>query len=138
MVQFQPSSPAGPRREVPNCDVPGRDDPTFAVCIEPRTGSLRVTGRLERSTTHLFMDAVSALLYAGCPSWVVDLSELSDCDATGLRAICVAYRRALRHDRRMTLVGTPAGLRLALRRLHLDTHLLLDDPPVNRPEPVPA
>lgn len=135
MVQFQPSSPAGPRRDLPDRDVPSRDDPTFAVHIEPRTGSLRVTGRLERSTTHVFMDAVSALLYAGCPSWVVDLTGLTDCDATGLRAICVAYRRALRHDRRMTLVGTPPGLRQALRRLHLDTHLLIGD---LHPEPVPA
>ena len=129
-VTFQPSSPAGPFHGVPT-----RDDSTFAVHLEPRTGSLRLTGRLDRSTTHLFMDAVSALLYAGCPTWVVDLGALTDCDATGLRAICVAYRRALRHDRRMTLVGTPPGLRHALRRLHLDTHLLIGDP---QPEPVPA
>lgn len=129
-MTFQPSSPAGPRHDVPHGSVP-----TFAVHIEPRTGSLRLTGRLERSTTHLFMDAVSALLYAGCPAWVVDLSELTDCDAAGLRAICVAYRRALRHDRRMSLIGTPPGLRQALRRLHLDTHLLIGDP---QPEPVPA
>lgn len=127
-MSFQPSSPAGPRHDVP----------TFAVHIEPRTGSLRLAGRLERSTTHLFMDAVSALLYAGCPFWVVDLTELTDCDATGLRAICVSYRRALRHDRRMRLVGTPAALKAALRRLHLDTHLLLDESPADRPEPVPA
>jgi anti-sigma B factor antagonist len=133
MVQFQPSSPAGPRPHLPNCDGP--DGPTFAVRIEPRAGTLRLTGRLERSTTHLFMDAVSALLYAGCPSWVVDLSDLTDCDATGLRAICVSYRRALRHDRRMRLVGTPPALRAALRRLHLDTHLLLED---THPEPVSA
>ena len=128
-MTFQPSSPAGP------LDVLSPDDATFAVHLEPRTGSLRLTGRLDRVTTHLFMDAVSALLYAGCPTWVVDLSDLTDCDPSGLRAICVAYRRALRHDRRMTLVGTPPGLRHALRHLHLDTHLLIGDP---QPEPVPA
>ena len=128
-MTLQPTSPAGPRHDVP----------TFGVHLEPRTGSLRLTGRLERSTTHLFMDAVSALLYAGCPSWVVDLTELTDCDAAGLRAVCVSYRRALRHGRRMRLVGTPPALRAALRRLHLDTHLLLDEPADGRrPEPVPA
>lgn len=133
MVPFQPSSPAG--------SLPGSrdDDPPFAVHIEPRSGSLRLTGRLDRSTTHLFMDAISALLYAGCPTWVVDLEQLTECDAAGLRAICVSYRRALRHDRRMILVHTPPALRTALRRLHLDTHLLIAEPDADpRPEPVPV
>jgi hypothetical protein len=49
-------------------------------------------------------------------------------------AIGAAYRRALRHNRRMTLTGAPPLLQQSLARLRLDHHLLDD---ASDPDAVP-
>jgi hypothetical protein len=67
--------------------------------------------------------------------WLVDATALTGCDGAGVRAIGVAYRRALRHNRRMTLVGAPDVLRRELTRLRLGSHVLgHGDVPPRRPE----
>ena len=48
-------------------------------------------------------------------------------DHTGLRAIGAAYRRLLRHDRRLTLCGASPELQRVLTRLRLGRHLLDDE-----------
>ncbi|MGY1592050.1 STAS domain-containing protein [Geodermatophilus sp. SYSU D00708] len=69
---------------------------------------------------------VSALLGSGQPRWTVEVTELV-VDHAGLRAIGRAHRRALRHDRRITLRGASPALRGALSRSHLDHHVLAGD-----------
>ncbi|MGY1640320.1 STAS domain-containing protein [Geodermatophilus sp. SYSU D00703] len=84
---------------------------------------MTLTGRLDGRTAHLLHDAVSALLGSGQPHWTVEVTELV-VDHVGLRAIGRAYRRALRHDRRITLRGASPALRGALSPLPSDHHVL--------------
>ncbi|HEY0498888.1 MAG TPA: STAS domain-containing protein, partial [Kutzneria sp.] len=64
-------------------------------------------------------DAVSALLLTDHQHWAVDVTGLTVGDAAGMRTISGAYRRLLRHGRRMTLCGASPTLRQALTRLRL-------------------
>jgi anti-anti-sigma factor len=102
----------------------------FAVSVDLVTGGLRVTGRLDARTTHLVYDAVSALLTTAHRGWVIDVSDLVVADQAGLRALAGCYRRALRSDRRITLLGASPALRSALTRLRLERHAL---PPQGSP-----
>jgi hypothetical protein len=96
----------------------------FVVRLDLVGGRLELADRLDHRTAHLVHDAVSALLQTDRGVWVQDVEALSGCDHSGLRTIGTAYRRALRHARALTLVGSPAWLLVALGRLRLDHHLL--------------
>jgi len=103
----------------------------FLVRLDLVDGRLELTGRLDHRTVHLVSDAITALLRTGAERWVVDVAGLTGCDHTGLRAIGATYRRALRHDRQLTLIGASHALAVALGRLRLNNHLLTpgDDQP---------
>jgi len=98
--------------------------PFFTVHVDLVAGHIRLTGVLDRGTVHLFQEAISALLLGNHDAWVIDTTDLIACDQIGVRAIGAAYRRALRHNRRMTLTGAPPLLQQSLARLRLDQHLL--------------
>jgi anti-anti-sigma factor len=122
-LSLPPSSPAG--------------DPTrssLLVEVDVPAGRLRVAGRLDSRTVRVLHTAVSALLLTEQRRWVLDVAALTVADHTGLRAIGAAYRRLLRHDRRLTLCGASPELQRVLTRLHLGRHVLDDD----GAEPVPA
>jgi anti-anti-sigma regulatory factor len=102
------------------------------VRIDLAQGRLQLTGHLDGSNVHLLQDAISTLLRTHHGSWVLDLSRLTACDPAGVRTIGVVYRRALRHNRRLTLMGTPLFLQRDLTRLRLDHHIL------NRGDGIPA
>jgi anti-anti-sigma regulatory factor len=82
---------------------------------------MTLAGRLDGRSAHLHYDAVSAMLHSERARriWTVHVAELSVADHAGLRAIGRAYRRALRHDRRITLRGASPALQSALTRVHL-------------------
>jgi anti-anti-sigma regulatory factor len=101
-----------------------RSDPSFTVYVDLVDGRIRLAGLLDRGTVHLFQEAISALLPGNHDTWVVDTTGLTGCDQIGVWAIGAAYRRALRHHRRMTLTGAPPRLQQSLARLRLDHHLL--------------
>ena len=120
-MSLPPSSPAGaPSALLAEVDVAG--------------GRLRLAGRLDSRTVRVLHTVVSGLLLTEQRRWVVDVAALTVADNTGLRAIGAAYRRLLRHDRRMTLRGASPDLQRVLTRLHLGRHVLDDD----LAEPVPA
>jgi anti-anti-sigma regulatory factor len=97
--------------------------PFFTVHVDLVAGHIRLTGVLDRGTVHLFHEAISALLLAHHDAWVVDTTDLTGCDQIGVRAIGGAYRRALRHKRRMTLTGAPPRLQQS-QALRLNQHRL--------------
>ena len=101
-----------------------RSGPSFTVHVDLLDGRIRLAGLLDRGTVHLFQEAISALLLGDHDTCVVDTTGLIGCDQIGVRAIGAAYRRALRHNRRMTLTGAPPLLQQSLARLRLDHHLL--------------
>lgn len=118
-MTLRPSSPVPPPA-VP----PGDESPSFRVRLDLVDGRVELAGRLDRRSAHLFGDAVSALLLTGRERWAVDMSQLTGCDQAGLRMIGAAYRRALRHGRRLTLLGAPPELQQALVRLRLHAHVV--------------
>jgi anti-anti-sigma regulatory factor len=103
--------------------------PSLAVQVDLATGRLTATGRLERHTTHLLADAVTTLLLAGPRQWQLDLAAVTAVDTAGLRSLGAAYRRAVRHDRQLTVHRPAPELQRALRRLRLDRHVLTPEPP---------
>jgi anti-anti-sigma regulatory factor len=106
--------------------APRVDRADFVISVDLAVGRVAVTGRLDRGTAHLLQDALSTLLHAQHMRWQLDVSELTDVDDAGLRAVGAAYRRALRHGRHLTLQGASPPLREALTRLRLDRHILGD------------
>jgi len=124
-LSLPPSSPAGARPAA---------RPDLVVEVDVLGGRLRLVGRLDTRTVRLLHSVVSGLLLTEQRRWVVDVAALTVADHTGLRAIGAAYRRLLRHDRRMTLRGASTDLQRVLTRLHLGRHVLDDD----RAESVPA
>src|SRR3954447_14758517 len=84
-----------------------RSDPSFTVHVDLVDGRIRLGGLLDRGTVHLFQEAISALLRGHHDTWVLDTTDLIGCDQIGVRAIDAAYRRALRHNRRIILSGAP-------------------------------
>lgn len=108
--------------------------PSLLVEVDVAGGRLRLTGRLDARTARTLHAAVSGLLLTEQRRWVLDVATLTVTDHTGLRAIGAAYRRLLRHDRRLTLCGASPDLQRVLTRLRLGRHVLDDD----AAEPVPA
>lgn len=60
-------------------------------------------------------------------AWLLDISKLTGCDEIVLRVIGSVYRRALRHGRRLAVVGAPRSLEAKLIRLRLNGHVLACD-----------
>jgi anti-anti-sigma regulatory factor len=125
-----------PRPALPD---PRPDPAPFRLDIDLGRCRIRLAGRLDRSTVHLLLDAVSALLLADGEVWTVDATDVTSCDHMGVRGIGAAYRRALRHGRRVRLIGAPPSLHRQLTRLRLDHHVLdPDDPGDAGPQPLSA
>lgn len=98
----------------------------FTIRLDLIAGRLELAGPLDHRTAHLLHDAISTLLLTDCHLWTIDVTELTACQSSGLRAIGGTYRRALRHNRWVRLTGTPPWLQRDLTRVHLDHHLLGD------------
>jgi anti-anti-sigma regulatory factor len=95
------SAPRHPRTG----SVPGSGS-SFTVDID-LVGRIRLVGVLDRCSVPLFQEAISALLLVNHDAWLLDTTDLTGCDQIGVWAIGAAYRRTLRHNRRMTLTGAP-------------------------------
>src|SRR3982751_6937372 len=105
-------------------DRPLKAGPAVLVRIDFVRARLELSGRLDRHTAHVLHDAISTLLQTDTDRWIINVAGLTGFDPTGLRTIGATYRRALRHRRQLTLVGTPPVLQAALGRLRLDHHVL--------------
>jgi len=126
-------------RPHPGTVGPPQGRPPFRIRVDLTVGRLFLAGPLDHSTVHLLHDAISTLLLSDGDVWVVDASRVTTCDRAGIRAIGSAYRRALRHHRRMQLIGTSPSLQCGLTRVRPDHHLLTgDDGPAAVPDPVSA
>ncbi|MGY1781976.1 STAS domain-containing protein [Geodermatophilus sp. SYSU D01036] len=102
--------------------------PSLAVQVDLVAGRLSVAGRLGRRSTHLLAAAVTTLLVAGPQQWHLDLAAVTAVDTASLRALGAAYRRAVRHDRRLIVHRPAPDVERALRRLCLDRHVLAPEP----------
>ena len=107
----------------------------LVVRVDSAASRVTLTGHLAASGIPLLHTAVSTVLRSRQTSWSIDVSALVVTDDAGLRAIVGAYRRALRHGHRLTLLGASPPLHRALTRLRLASHLLPGDE--LRPSPPP-
>ena len=108
----------------PSADSADDGGPAFLARVDLVRGRLTAVGRLHRGTAHLFHDAVSTLVLSARKLWTIDVSDMTVGDNVGLRSIGNAYRRAVRLNRRLTLLGASPALRQALVRLRLDHHVI--------------
>ncbi len=92
-------------------------------------GRLALVGTLGRGTSYRLRDAIGAILVSGRDSWSADVSGLTLADRTGVRALGEAYRRLVRHGRRLTIVGAAPPLTDLLARVRLDLHVVTTDAP---------
>src|SRR3954447_1873029 len=112
---------------LPRPDPPQKTAPSLIVRIDFTRARLELSGQLDRHTAHVLHDAISTLLQTDTDRWILHVAGLTGFDPTGLQTISATYRRALRHRRRLTLVGTSPLLQAALARLRLDHHVLASE-----------
>ncbi|WP_236827897.1 MULTISPECIES: STAS domain-containing protein [unclassified Blastococcus] len=96
------------------------------VSVDTTRGCITLVGELDRQTARQLLDGARALAAAELGHWVIDARGLHFCDVSGLRAISVTYRRALRHGATMTVVGAGRWLRRALATIRLHHHVFPD------------
>ncbi len=94
--------------------------PELVARVDMSRGVLELAGELHRRTVHLLHDAVTTLLLTERRCWQLHVGNLLIWDTRGLRALAGAHRRALAHERQMTIVGASPQLRRTLELLRLD------------------
>src|SRR3954452_13647074 len=116
---------------LPRPDRPPKAAPSLIVRIDFVRARLELSGQLDRHTAHVLHDAISTLLQTDSDRWILHVARLTGFDPTGLRTIGATYRRALRHRRQLTLVGSSPLLQAGLGRPPPPHHL--PAPPQNTP-----
>jgi anti-sigma B factor antagonist len=94
------------------------------------TATLAVAGELDLYTSTMLRDALRRLERTHPSLLVVDLRELTHIDATGLRLLASAHRRAQGDGRRLVVVKAGPLLHRFFELTALDKLLeLVDEPP---------
>lgn len=83
----------------------------LALEIDLPSGRVVLSGELDRDTTGHLEAACRLLGDAGPPVWVLDVAELTFCDAPGLRALTAVRRAAEDAGAALLLVGARPFLR---------------------------
>lgn len=98
--------------------------PRLTVNADLASGRIVLIGELGRRTAFQLLDAARKMAATDHRVWMLDTRELHSCDASGLRALAVAYRQAIRRGATLTVVGAGGWLRHALATIKLDHHVL--------------
>jgi anti-anti-sigma regulatory factor len=82
-------------------------EPAFLLSVDIAAGRIAIHGDFDRQRVQRFLDAVRLLAYSPSPSWSIDVSAVTFCDAGGLRALLAAQRCAEQRgkDFRVTRAG---------------------------------
>ncbi|WP_067479048.1 STAS domain-containing protein [Actinomadura hibisca] len=83
-------------------------DRTLTAIPRPHPSSatvLAVSGELDHHTAPELTEAIRETSFSPETPVVIDLSDLSYCDSTGITVLVSAYKRAQQHDARLILVG---------------------------------
>jgi anti-sigma B factor antagonist len=80
-------------------------DGGLAVSVDWTGGVIRLVGELDRETAHHLLDALEGMSSTPHRTWAVDASEVSFCDAGGLRALAAGQALAARHGRHLRVVA---------------------------------
>ena len=105
--------------------------PDFQVDTQSGQGTarIRLEGELDLAAVPTFEDHLRRVEADRPETIVLDLSELTFMDSSGLRAIVLADERARAHRRRLAIVPGPPPVRRVFEITQLDQRLeLVDDP----------
>ncbi|MGY1749917.1 STAS domain-containing protein [Modestobacter sp. SYSU DS0511] len=106
----------------------------MVVSLDWATGCVHLRGDLDRGAAHHLRDAFTALLATDRLGWTIDASDVTFCDAGGLRALTAAAREAAAAGRELRL-GAAARCVTRLLALTGQTGLFTDAHPT---PPTPA
>jgi anti-sigma B factor antagonist len=87
---------------------------------------VRLTGELDLATEDRLDTVIGQALDMTPPVVVLDLQDVTFCDARGLAAILAAHHRLVANQRRLTLTGAGPPLRRILEVTHLDELLEIE------------
>ncbi|MGY1671427.1 STAS domain-containing protein [Geodermatophilus sp. SYSU D00710] len=104
------------------------------VTLDLPTRRVVVTGELDRATCRHLTAACPALAAAAAPAWVLDVTGLTFCDASGLRALADVRRAAADAGATVVVIGARPFVRGVLTLAGLGDVLT----PVARTTPAPA
>jgi anti-anti-sigma regulatory factor len=82
----------------------GPAEPPSRLSVDVATGRVAIVGEFDRQSVARFLDAVGRLADSPSPSWSIDVSAVTFCDAGGLRAILEAQRCAERLGREFRVI----------------------------------
>jgi anti-anti-sigma factor len=88
---------------------------------------VRPVGQLDLGSVDAFEEALAAVETSAPPTIVVDLSELSFLDSTGLRALLGADARARSESRRLVLIPGAESVQRVFRLTLVDERLDFED-----------
>src|SRR3954454_18480174 len=112
---------------LPRPDRPPNAAPSLIVRIDFVRARLEPSRQIDSRTAAVLQDAISTLLQTDTDRWIINVAGLTGFDPTGLRTIGATYRRALRHRRRLTLIGPSPLLPAPRGPLRLDHHVLASE-----------
>jgi anti-sigma B factor antagonist len=104
-------------------------DQGLTVTTDEREGTFRIAlqGELDVSTVPRFNSALADSRVRSCPKLVVDLSELTFMDSTGLSAVLVAEMHARTRGQRFAVVRGPRHVQELFRLTGVDHFLEVVD-----------
>jgi anti-anti-sigma regulatory factor len=95
------------RATIRSAAAPERGAPPFLLSVDVAAGQVAIQGDFDRQHVDRFLRAAGLLAYSPSPTWSVDVSAVTFCDAGGLRGL-LAVKRAAERDGR-TFRVTRAG-----------------------------
>lgn len=100
----------------------------FRVDVHPERDVIRVVpiGELDLATAGLLERELHELRNSGFAHVVLDMSNLTFIDSSGIRVVLCEHRFADASDRRLTLIGVPPVIHRALEVCGLLAHLNVD------------
>ncbi|MGY1707399.1 STAS domain-containing protein [Geodermatophilus sp. SYSU D00697] len=82
---------------------------SFTETVDPRTGSIRASGRLDTRAADMLSGTIAGLRRGGCTSVLLDLGGVQAVDDAGLHAVRSLEAEVADAGGRMTLLNWPGG-----------------------------
>ncbi|WP_064743038.1 STAS domain-containing protein [Pseudonocardia spinosispora] len=102
------------------------DDLRITTDVRESSTVLRLDGDLDVATVALFRDAVERADLQHSRQLVLDVTEVSYCDSSGITALLATRNRTIATGHRLTLEGVPTHMTRMFRVVGLDQVFGLD------------
>jgi anti-sigma B factor antagonist len=111
--------------------APASDGAQFAVvdAAPGRVAGVVVRGEVDIATAGALTDAIDAAVRLSSGPFLLDLTDVTFFDSSGLQALLRARSRLAGSERRLALVCPPGAVRRVLEQVRLDELFALYDTP---------